>query len=143
MNALRPVAALLALCLGVLLVLDVLVSRDATAFVIPPPDSVGEELVRALHARRFSAAHRELAEGPRVQLREADLRGLVDALEAAGRGLEDAHGQGFDRQGEQAIAHMAVKTKDGQERPIDLPLVKEQGEWKVASLEPLRALVRG
>jgi hypothetical protein len=137
----RPIAVLAGLCVGALVVLELLTSQGVTAVIVPPPDSAGEELVRAMHARRFTAAQRELAEGLRVQMGEAGVRGLADALEAAGRGLEDAHGQGYERQNERATAHLLVKTKDGQERPIDLPLTKEQGEWKVASLEPLRALV--
>jgi hypothetical protein len=30
----------------------------------------------------------------------------------------------------------------GEERQIELPMVKEEGFWRVASIEPLRALTR-
>lgn len=141
LKALSPIGAIVGLCLGALVVLELLVSQGATRFVVPSPDATGEEMLRAMHARRFQAAHRELAVAARAQVGEAGLRMLADQLEAGGRGILDAHGQGSAEQGERATAQLLVKTSDGQERPLELPLVKEQGEWKVASLEPLQAMV--
>lgn len=141
MTALAPFAIVAAVVGATLLSLQILVWRGVTQVIVPPPDTTTEQFLRAIQARRFSGATTVMSEGLTQQIREGELKILTDDLERSGRALTSAHGAGFDRQDDRASARATVRTRDGQERTLEFPLVREKGEWKIASVDPLRELL--
>lgn len=134
--------ALIALLLGAaLLIIAVLVQTDNAALIIPPPEGTAEQLIGALAAHRYEGAMNQLSQDIQQQVSEKDLQAIVKSIEESPRkGIQDAHGQDAQTQGAQGTASVEVKFGDNQTQTIDLPLVKENGLWKVASLGPVQAL---
>ena len=75
-------------------------------------------------------------------MQEDQLKKLFEAVHAAHQGISDAHGERAQKEGSRATATVKVKLEDKSEETIDLPLEKEHGLWRVASLEPLGRLTR-
>lgn len=137
----KPLLWMALLMTVVLLVLAVMVSQDWTKFIVPPPENTAEQLVSALGAHRYEGAMNQLSQELRQQVKEEDLQALVKNIEQSpAQGIQDAHGQGAQEQGEQATAEVQVKLGTNEEVPVELPLKKENGLWKVSSLDPLRSL---
>ena len=142
-QSIKPVVWM-ALTLGVvLLALAGLVAQDWTEFIVPPPENTAEQLVSALGAHRYEGAMNQLSQDLQQQVSEEDLHALVSSLEESpAQGIQDAHEQRAQQQGDQATAEVQVKFGNNQQTTVQLPLVKENGLWKVSSLEPLRGLGR-
>ena len=137
----RPLLWMALLFAGVLLALAGLVSQDWTEFIVPPPENSAEQLVNALGAHRYEGAMNQLSQDLQQQVKEEDLQALVKTIEQSpAQGIQDAHGQGAQEQGDQATAEVQVKLGTNEEVPVELPLTKENGVWKVSSLDPLRSL---
>lgn len=144
LSGLRPFAIIAALLAASLLVIAGLVSADAASLIIPPPEGVAEQVVTALGAHRYEGAMNQLSDDLQQQVGEEDLQAFVEAVEESPReGIQDAHGQDAQESGNQATASVEVKFGNNETQTIDLPLAKENGLWKVTSLEPLRTLANG
>jgi hypothetical protein len=140
--ALRPLAGIAAIFGAVMLALGLLVANDVELAVVPAPETEAESLVRALKARRFNAVKGELTESLKQEVQEDQLKQLFEAVRAAHKGISDAHGEEAQKEGNRATAAVKVKLEDKTEETIELPLEKEHGLWRVASLEPLGRLTR-
>src|SRR5688572_31145181 len=93
LRAAKPLAGIAALFGAAMLALWLLVSNDVTFAVVPPPETEAESLVRALKAQRFSAVKGELAEALKDEVGDDQLEDLFRRVEAAHRGISDAHGE--------------------------------------------------
>ena len=132
--ALRP-AGLQLLTAGLsLAVLLLLGSTGAARLLVPSPDDTAGEMLHALAAHRKPAAHRALTRELRAQVPAEQLPrfGSVSRIDATT----------VDEQPERATVRATLRVGAGEEREVELPLVKEEGFWRVASLEPLARLTR-
>lgn len=140
-RALTP-ALLVAVGTAVLvLVLGMLATDERIGrFIVPTPETTAEELLRALGARRFEAARAELTEEARASVGTDDLRELANDLEQQGAGISQAHGERLAQHGDEAVVTARVRLQSARDAQLDVPLRREHGLWKVASVEPIRAL---
>ena len=137
----KPVVWILLLANAILLALAGMVARDWTKVIVPPPENTAEQLVSALGAHRYEGAMNQLSQDLQQQVKEEDLQNLVKIIEQSpAEGIQDAHGQDAQEQGDQATAEVQVKLGSNQETTLQFPLVKENGTWKVSSLDPLKEL---
>jgi hypothetical protein len=142
LHGLEPLAGALALLGGALLVLWALVSQGVTEVIVSPPEAVVEQLVRAMGAHRYEGALLGLSQDLRQQVHEEDLREIEGAIEHAHQGIWMVQGEQPLQQGERASAVASVHFDDGQDQSITLRLQKEQGNWKVSTIDPLRQLTQ-
>ena len=138
--ALRGALMLLVVFGLALALLWAVVESDVGALLVPEPEGVAEQALRAVKAHRYEAVPSQLAEGLRAQVREDDLRAIGEAIGERLGGIEAVHGEDAQEQADSATATVAVKLGDGQERRLRFPLVKEHGLRRIASLDPLREL---
>jgi hypothetical protein len=117
-----------------------LILTNHGALFTPSPEKEAEGFVSALAAMRYQGAKEALSQDLQQQIELSDLKQLHDALEASQQGIEDAHGQDYQEQGDFATAVVQVKFGNLQEREVEFPLAKEHGLWKVTSIDPLRSL---
>jgi len=103
----------------------------------PPPEQVAEQLVRGVASHRFEGAGQALSESLQQEDTGATLRTLAMHIEMAAGGIEDANGVSSTETGDTAEAQVVVTLKNGAEVMLSFPLVKENEEWKVASVEPM------
>lgn len=139
LKALKPILYIAALTVVVLLLLGVAVSRDYARHLVPAPDMVAQQLLTALNAQRYAGVEEALSEELRAAESPESLRALAAALHE--NRMEWAHGEGYVRQGERALAKVTVRTSDERVFSVDLPLKRERGIWKVASLASLRSIL--
>ena len=138
---LRGVIVTVILLAAVLSVLWAFISQGITAVIVPPPETVGEDLLRALAAHRYEGA-RQVISSELQQVTEEDLGHLMQRIEAAHRGIEQVHGESSTQQQQTATAQIIVQFSDGSQQTIELPLQQKYGLWKVTSLEALNALTK-
>ena len=138
--ALRSILAIAAIFVLALLLIAGAVALDQAKFIIPSPETTAAQLVDALGAHRYEGAMNQLSEELRQQVTEQDLQSLVQSIESSQDGIYDAQEVGAQEQSQFASAQVKVKLGNGQERIIEFPLEKENGLWKVSSLEPLQSL---
>lgn len=141
--ALRGVGIIVALFVAVLVVIWTLVSLGFTTFLVPPPEMTAEQFLRALKAHRYEAARDQLSEEIQQQVTADDLRALVRTIEERHGGLNNVDGQGARIADDRAVATVVVTLGDGTAETLEFPLTKEQGLWKVASVEPVQRLATG
>jgi hypothetical protein len=139
---LQAIAIVFVLLCAALLILAALISQGVTFAIVPPPGMPAEGLVRALKAHRYEGALEELSEELQQQVQEQDLRDLAEKIEQAHQGIEQVHGETVAQQEQDATAQVDVELDDGSQQTIELPLKKENGIWKVTSLDPLNALTQ-
>jgi hypothetical protein len=113
-----------------------LLAGDASVLV-PPPEAVAEQLMRALQTHRYSQAEQYLAEPLARKTSTARLAELQ-------RGLEEKHGRVENVTGERAGAGAIVEVDLTGGRSIEVPfaMTQEDREWRVADLGGL-ALAAG
>jgi hypothetical protein len=107
---------------------------------VPPAEAAAEGFCRALAEHRYPQARRSLS----AALATVDPKQLA-ALQAA---IEGKHGPVHDVRGEVAslgVSHATSAATVSLRFPrathrVTLPLRRERGLWKVASVDPLRAL---
>jgi hypothetical protein len=99
-----------------------------------------EQFLGALSAHRYRAAVDQLSADLQQQVTEADLRGLVQSMEAAEHGIEDAHGQASQEQDQTAHATTTVTLSNQQEQTLEFPLKQAHGPWKLTSIDPVKPL---
>jgi hypothetical protein len=142
LSALRPAVALsliTALALATLLLLG---SAGLASLFVPGPADAAAELLRALAAHREPAAHRELSEAMRAQVPPERLQALASALAARLGPIDQVDAAVVDERDDRATVRATLRAGAGEEHQVDLPLVKEEGLWHVASVEPLRQLAQ-
>jgi hypothetical protein len=143
LRALEPLTGVVALFGAAMAALWLLVSNDVTLAVIPPPETEAESLVRALDARRFAAFRSELTESLRKEVDDETLKLLSARIESSHKGISEAHGTDTRHQdSHRATATVEVELGDRTAERIELPLIREHGLWRVASIEPLGRLTR-
>ena len=140
--SLRPLVGITALFGASVLMLGVLVANDVDFAIVPPPENEAESLVLALKSRRFTAVKGELTSSLKEVVQDDQLKALFDAVRAAHGGISDAYGERAQKDGDRATASVKVKLEDQTEETMELPLEKENGLWRVSSLEPLGRLTR-
>jgi hypothetical protein len=129
-KAALSVAALLAAALAVA-ALAVFAAGDGSTLV-PPPEAVAENFLRAVSRRRYQQALPYL----RPELRAAGVEGLRryhQRIERACGLLRDVRGEDGVRAGESATATVLLKGAAAQGR-MRFALVRERGEWRLATL---------
>jgi hypothetical protein len=142
-QALRSLLAVLAVLSLGLLVYGALVAADRADLLIPSPESAAEQFVSAMAAHRYSGALNQLSQDLLEQVKEEDLRDLMESIEASSSaGIQDAHEEEAQEQGETAQASVRVKLGNNQEQTLDFPLQKENGLWALTSIDPLRSLAK-
>jgi hypothetical protein len=142
--ALRPMATILAIVAVILLAMAGLTSIDKADLLIPTPEGAAAQMVGALGAHRAAGARGQLAKDLQEQVDEGELLALIRNIEAGPlRGIEDAHEVSSEEQGGQVVAQVRVKFGDLSEHILEFPLRKENGLWKVSSLDPLDTLPKG
>jgi hypothetical protein len=138
--AVRPLIGAAAIVAGALAILQLLLAQGVTFAIVPPPETTAEQLVRAVQAHRFYGAMQLLSEPLQAQVAEDDFRGIAAEIREAHGGIAQAHGVDAQPAGDTATATARVRLEDRSETTLEFPLVKEQGEWRVASIDPLRRL---
>jgi hypothetical protein len=133
-------AAIVGVLAAALLALAGLVALDQTEFIVPPPETEAVLFFKALKAHNYENARDHLAPGLQEQVTAEDLRELGRQLDETAGGIEDAHGLEASEQAGAAVARVSVKTGDGQEQELTVPLQQDQGVWKITSLDPLLGL---
>jgi hypothetical protein len=109
--------------------------------LVPAPEAAAENFLKALAEHRYSQARQHLAAGLEGT-EPGELAALESALERARGPIENVQGQDASVTGEESTARAALWFPGGQQ-DLHLPLRREKGLWKVASLDPLRALAAG
>ena len=142
-QALRSLLAVLAVLALGLLIFGVLVAADRADLLIPSPEGAAEQFVSAMAAHRYTGALNQLSQDLQGQVKEKDLQDLVQSIEASSsEGIQDAHEEEAQEQVDTATASVRVKLGNNQEETLDFPLKKENGLWKLTSIDPLRSLVK-
>jgi len=133
----------MAACLAVaLLVTRALVGADRALFLVPRPEQEAQEFLKALQAHNYGAARHALTRDLQAQIMDEDLRALARELEERRPALEDARGVSAAVQGTAASATVELRREDGLRHHAEFRLERENGLWKLASIEPVQALAR-
>jgi hypothetical protein len=99
--------------------------------LVPTPETVAENYVRQLDAKRYKPAHSLLAEETRATNAVASLRDVALALQSTFGPIDTIKGVGETYAGNEAAALVEVsgKHKTG---IVHVPLRREKGVWRVA-----------
>jgi hypothetical protein len=135
--ALRPLFILLGMLAISLLAIGLVVSMNEAHWIIPSPESVSEQFVDALAARRFHAARDQLSQDMKKQVAVSDLSSLVETIQRNHKGIQEAYSISSQEQENEASASVVVQFGDGTAREVNFSLVKEHGLWKLSSFEPI------
>lgn len=134
---LRTPLAIAACCAVLTLALWFLAMTGFSMFIVPQPDDMVEQFVRALKAHRYEAARDMLAEELRRQVSTDDLRSQVLSIEAREGGFADAYAIDVTKGSDSATAWVRVKPASGKERVSQFTLGKQHGLWRIVSLDAL------
>ena len=144
MNAWRSTSPIF----GVILVLGlflagiwVAMQAGRAGWIVPAPDTTADGFIEALAAHRYEGALDVLSQEQQQDLDWKELQSLVQKIEDSHlRGIEESQELEFEVQGDTAVAELEVKFKNLDEERLLIPLIREQGEWKVDSIEPLLSI---
>jgi hypothetical protein len=140
LSALKP-AGLLLLIGGLFLAGLLAVGWSGAArLIVPSPDDTAGEMLHALLANREPAAHRALTRQLQEQVPTERLEQLASEIAERLGAISHLETETVEEQDDRATVRATVRVGAGEERTLELPLVKEEGFWRVASLEPLGAL---
>jgi hypothetical protein len=109
--------------------------------LVPPPEATAENFLRALTKHRWAQARAHLAADLRATP-SSELAAIEKSLEEARGCVENVQGEDADRMGETATARASIEFTSAR-MDLHLPVRRENGLWKVASLDPLRQAVTG
>jgi hypothetical protein len=110
--------------------------------LVPPPHQVAEQFLNALRIHEYGAAGRVLTRDLRARTTDGDLRALARELEQTRPAPEDARGRSSAVQEAVASATVELRRQDGRTLHAEFRLERENGLWKLASVEPARAIAR-
>lgn len=126
---------LVVVVLGLLVVAGAVFGLGDRAVLVPPPEMVVEEFVRAVSLKRWNSAREHLVTDLAQHVGAGALRAFVDTLEAGIGPIEDVKGKPFFGGGETAEADAEIRTEQHGRATLRLPLRREHGLWKIARLE--------
>ena len=106
--------------------------------LVPPPEAAAQNFLKAMAEHRYTQARQHLAAGLK-ETEPGELAALHESLERAHGAVEKVQGQDAWVAGEESTARVSLRFSGGP-RDLRLPLRREKGLWKVASLDSLRAL---
>jgi hypothetical protein len=138
---LHSILVILAVSALALLLIAGVVVLDKAKYIIPSPEMTATQMVDALGAHRYQGAMNQLSQELKEQVSEQDLKSVVRSIENSQSGIYQADEGAAQVQGQMARAQVKVRLGNGQENIIEFPLQKENGLWKVSSLEPLHSLM--
>jgi hypothetical protein len=130
LKALLRVSAMILAALAVV-ALGVFGFHDDATFV-PPPEAVVEGFMRALTTHRYAQALSYLDPGLRARGAGALRRREAEIERVCGH-VHDVRGEAGNRSGESASAVAVLRTARGDAR-LRFELLRQQGEWRLASL---------
>ena len=107
-----------------------------TGVLVPPPETVAEELLHALQMKRYAQARPHLSDRLRPQVSAEDLRRLWTSIESRTGRVETVTAERGRTAGE---AYGILGTRDGS-FPVRLRFTLERGEWRLDELNSLEAL---
>jgi hypothetical protein len=138
--AVRGLLALVLVWAVLMAGLQVLVRQEVNEVIIPPPEKVAADMMQALKAHRYEGARNALGEQARAQVSVDVLRSIIQDLETDGFRIVRVEELESQIAGSHATARVAVKLNPPQEKILTFSLVKEKGEWKIDSTDPVTAL---
>jgi hypothetical protein len=132
------------LILSVMIILAVITALQ-TFRVAPPdistPSGATEEFIHRLVSHNFDRAGEQLSSQVSQKVSPADLRLLFRHFEGHYQGIYKIRVDILTQKGDNAIASLRFKLDSGNYQSIQIPLHKENGVWKIASIQPLWKLV--
>lgn len=138
----RPALFILAAVAGVLLVNWILVRIGAEKMIVPKPEITAEEFIKALGAHRYEGAMEKLSSDLEQATSESDLQSIVEQVEQENGKIDTVKGNLLQEEGDTASASVEVQFENGNQREANLPLVKENGIWRVNGLDGLNSLAQ-
>lgn len=106
--------------------------------LVPPPEAVSENLVKAMTEHRYAQARQHVTKDL-ARTDPGSLAVIVRGIEQVNGAVETVQGEDAVVSGEESTARVALEFERGR-RDLHLPLRREKGLWKVASLDPLREM---
>jgi hypothetical protein len=106
--------------------------------LVPPPEAAAENFLRALTEHRWAQARGHLAADLR-RTAPSELAALETSLEKTRGSVENVEGEDAVLAGETATARASIDFSTARVE-LHLPFRRQNGLWKVASLDPLRHL---
>lgn len=134
---LRGMFIIVLLFATVMLLSWALVQWDFDRYLIPTPEVTVEQFFDALNSHDFQAARDELSERLQQDVEPDDLKALEQKIERAHQGIVATHAQNLEPQPSSTMTTVNLEFQSGAQRSFTLPLEKEQGLWKMTSIEPL------
>lgn len=140
--AFRNTLAAIGMWAGMVGLIGLLLANGVTLAIISEPEQVAEGFVRALKAHRFEGAFKELGQEAQSQTSPQALKEITVSLEAAGRPINGAYGLESKVTGNTATATVRIEINSQIQQVLTFKLVKENAQWKVASIDPLSDWLR-
>jgi hypothetical protein len=134
MSALGRVGLVLAA--SALLVAGALYGLGDRSVLVPPPETVAEEFLRALALHRWEPARERLTEALASRMDADSLRGFLAGLEARVGTIDDVRGVPCFTSGDTAEAMAAILSGSGERAELRLTLALEHRLWRIARLDP-------
>lgn len=110
--------------------------RDRSVLASPPEATV-EDFLRKLATERYVRAHADLSDDLARAVGPDSLRSLLRALESRVGTIDDVRGERIWMTETSARAAAVLKTDDGREMEVELPLTWSNGEWSIADVRGL------
>jgi hypothetical protein len=140
-KSLTPLISILVIVVVLLAGISAAMQAGRAGWIVPAPDTAADGFIEALAAHRYEGALEALSQEQQQDLDWKELQSMVQKIEDSHlRGIEESQTIGFEEQGSTAVAELEVKFKNLDEERLLIPLIREQGEWKVDSIEPLLAI---
>lgn len=116
-----------------------LIAMGGNDVIVPPPEQPAIDFVQALKAHRFEGARLELTEAERQEIDVERLREYVAALDRQGLTITSIDGHEVSRSADEALVDVDIRFATSV-ATVTLPMQREQGEWRIASIDSLVAL---
>ena len=116
-----------------------LIAMGGNDVIVPPPEQPAIDFVQALKAHRFEGARLELTEAERQEIDVERLREYVAALDRQGLTITSIDGHEVSRSADEALVDVDIRFATSV-ATVTLPMQREQGKWRIASIDPLVAL---
>jgi len=107
----------------------------------PTPEITAENFISSLAAHRYTGAHNNLTSDLRDEVSLESLQILIAGIEVKKNGIEQAKAEEVQQYGDTAFVSVRIEMKDGSELTVELPLLRENGLWKISALEEMWTLV--
>jgi hypothetical protein len=140
--ALKNLFIILLIFATVMLIFDWLNARNTTAILIPTPQMTAQQFVMALKARRYQAARAQLSEKLESQLSDDQLKAFYQSLKQNGFEISDTREISEQIISNHAFANLQIEFKHRPSQQLTFSLVKQQGQWKLDSIQPLQSLIQ-